>query len=151
MTSNEPTVILGRFKYLRNLYFRFLLSSAVVGHPAMDWNKNIPNRLDLVNTKKVGGGELDHSWQLLLSICLPAYFVSSLPACLSQTYVSLCLTHKAPPTICSRWQFQILLLFQKYRERSGSVVECLTRDRRAAGSSLTGVTALWSLSKTHLS
>ena len=38
-----------------------------------------------------------------------------------------------------------------YRERSGSVVECLTRDRRAAGSSLTGVTALWSLSKTHLS
>ena len=33
----------------------------------------------------------------------------------------------------------------------GSVVESLTRDRRAAGSSLTGVTALWSLSKTHLS
>ena len=29
-----------------------------------------------------------------------------------------------------------------HRERSGSVVECLTRDRRAAGSSLTGVTAL---------
>ena len=39
----------------------------------------------------------------------------------------------------------------KIRERSGSVVECLTRDRRVAGSSLTGVTALWSLSKTHLS
>ena len=39
----------------------------------------------------------------------------------------------------------------KKRERSGSVVECLTRDRRVAGSSLTGVTALWSLSKTHLS
>ena len=36
------------------------------------------------------------------------------------------------------------------RERSGSVVECLTRDRRAALSSLTGFTALWSLSKTHL-
>ena len=36
-------------------------------------------------------------------------------------------------------------------ERSGSVVECLTRDRRAAFSSLTGVTGLWSLSKTHLS
>ena len=34
-----------------------------------------------------------------------------------------------------------------YRERSGSVVECLTRDRKAAGPSLTGVTALWSLSK----
>ena len=29
----------------------------------------------------------------------------------------------------------------------GSVVECLTRDRRAVGSSLTGVTALLSLSK----
>ena len=28
-----------------------------------------------------------------------------------------------------------------YRERSGSVVECLTRDRGAAGSSLTGVAA----------
>ena len=40
---------------------------------------------------------------------------------------------------------------QIWREHSGSVVECLTRDREAAGSSLTGVTALWSLSKTHLS
>ena len=29
------------------------------------------------------------------------------------------------------------------RERSSSVEECLTRDRRAAGSSLTGVTALF--------
>ena len=28
-----------------------------------------------------------------------------------------------------------------------SVIECLTLDRRAASSSLTGVTALWSLSK----
>ena len=35
-------------------------------------------------------------------------------------------------------------------ERSASVVECLTRDRGATGSSLTSVTALWSLSKTHL-
>ena len=41
------------------------------------------------------------------------------------------------------------LIITGTRERSGSVVECLTRDRRAAGSSLTGVTALWSLSKTH--
>ena len=30
-----------------------------------------------------------------------------------------------------------------WTERSGSVVECLTRDRGAAGSSLIGVTALW--------
>ena len=36
-------------------------------------------------------------------------------------------------------------------ERSGSVVECLTWDRRAAGLNLTGVTVLWSLSKTQLS
>ena len=36
------------------------------------------------------------------------------------------------------------------RERSGSVV-LGPRDRGIAGSSLTGVTALWSLSKTHLS
>ena len=41
--------------------------------------------------------------------------------------------------------------FGFFWERSDSVVECLTRDRRAAGSSLTGITALWSLSKTHLS
>ena len=31
-----------------------------------------------------------------------------------------------------------------------AVVECLTRDGRAVGSSLTGITGLWSLSKTHL-
>ena len=37
------------------------------------------------------------------------------------------------------------------REGSGSVVECLNQDRGATGSSLTGVTALLSLSKTHLS
>ena len=36
-------------------------------------------------------------------------------------------------------------------EHSGSVVECLTQERGAGGLSLTGVTALWSLSKTHLS
>ena len=37
------------------------------------------------------------------------------------------------------------------REHSGLVVQCLTRDREAVGSSLIGVTALWSLSKTHIS
>ena len=36
-------------------------------------------------------------------------------------------------------------------ERSGSVVECFTRDQGAVGLSLTGVAALWSLSKAHLS
>ena len=34
------------------------------------------------------------------------------------------------------------LLYTGFKERSGSVVECLTRDRRAGGSSLTGVTVL---------
>ena len=47
--------------------------------------------------------------------------------------------------VCSG--FELFLSILNSRERSGSVVECLTRDRRAAGSSLTGVTALWSLSK----
>ena len=41
-------------------------------------------------------------------------------------------------------------IMDAYRERSGSVVECLIRDQEAAGLSLTGITALWSLSKTHL-
>ena len=44
-----------------------------------------------------------------------------------------------------------ILQFFFFGQRSGSVVECLTQDRGAAGSSLTGVTALWYLSKTHLS
>ena len=38
--------------------------------------------------------------------------------------------------------FVYSLLFFQYRERSGSVVECLTWDRGAAGSSLTVVTVL---------
>ena len=54
--------------------------------------------------------------------------------------------------LSSYWSqcFQILCT-PSGRERSGSVVECLTRYGGATGSSLTGVTALWSLSKTHLS
>ena len=36
-------------------------------------------------------------------------------------------------------------------ERSLAVVESLTRDQGAADWNLTGFTALWSLSKTHLS
>ena len=38
--------------------------------------------------------------------------------------------------------FQSMSYNQFIRERSDSVVECLTRDQGAAGSSLTGVTAL---------
>ena len=44
-----------------------------------------------------------------------------------------------------------LLLDMPTGERSGSVVECLTRDQGAVGSSITSVTALWSFSKTHSS
>ena len=44
-------------------------------------------------------------------------------------------------------QFQV----HSCKEHSGSVVECLTGDREAKGLSLKGVTALWSLNKTHLS
>ena len=51
-----------------------------------------------------------------------------------------------------KFVLQLLILSQtQILERSGLVVECLTRDRRAAGLSLTGITALWSLSTTHLS
>ena len=42
-------------------------------------------------------------------------------------------------------------LHQHDRERSASAVECLTPDGRATDLILTSVTALWSLSKTHLS
>ena len=48
--------------------------------------------------------------------------------------------------ISSKQDKQILTFFplciRVLRERSGSVVECLTRDRRAADASLTGFTAL---------
>ena len=37
----------------------------------------------------------------------------------------------------------ILLFLYQNRECSGSVVECLTRDRGAAGSNLTGITVLY--------
>ena len=44
-------------------------------------------------------------------------------------------------------QYYIIIFW----EGSGSMVECLTGDGGAVGSSLTGITVLWSLSKTHLS
>ena len=52
-------------------------------------------------------------------------------------------------TICQSDLEKILFHYRLpvNRERSGSVVECLTRDRRAAGLGLTGITALWSFSK----
>ena len=47
--------------------------------------------------------------------------------------------------------YRLAMNIADLRELSGSVVECLTRDSKTAGSSLTGVAALWSLSKAHLS
>ena len=71
----------------------------------------------------------------------------------AQIYLTQRLMHLIRVTILEyliSWAMPIEIM-NDCRERSGSVVECSTRDRRAAGSSLTGVTALWSLSKTHLS
>ena len=65
-------------------------------------------------------------------------------------YVSTCILLLEGKGHCRIFRSSKFGNFQRW-ERSGSVVECLTRDREAAGSSLTGVTALWSLSKTHLS
>ena len=60
--------------------------------------------------------------------------------------VSKCLFPTISTPILSNYKY-----LKSLRERSGSVVECLTRDRGAAGLSLVSVTALWSLSKTRLS
>ena len=54
-------------------------------------------------------------------------------------------------TVFGCFESHIIFLSENVGERSGSVVECLTRNREAARSSLTGVIALYSLSKTHLS
>ena len=64
----------------------------------------------------------------------------------SPGYVTFFLDILAIPSSCLQ-----ILSADDIREGSGSVVECLSRDRGVACSSLTSVTALWSLSKTHLS
>ena len=58
------------------------------------------------------------------------------------TYTTLAMDAKVEMSI-NKQLFTLIL--------GSSVVECLTRDRGAASSSLTVVTALWSLSKAHLS
>ena len=54
-------------------------------------------------------------------------------------------------SLCQEYMETNVYEYDGIRGRMGSVVECLTRDHGVAVSSLTGVTALWSLSKTHLS
>ena len=56
----------------------------------------------------------------------------------------------AHPGLCILCCYQVNLEYRLHLS-SGSLVECLTRDREAACSSLTSIAALWSLSKTHLS
>ena len=81
-------------------------------------------------------------------VLIPLRTVGTVGVCL---LVSLPIHFQHIPVISRR----SVILYQwsstGFWERSGSVVECLTWDREGAGSSLTGVTALWSLSKTHLS
>ena len=56
-------------------------------------------------------------------------------------------TYLEEKDMCKKYSlFRLLLEYLSdqglLRERSGSVIECLTRDRGAVGSSLTGITAL---------
>ena len=74
----------------------------------------------------------------------------------TEYYIYVCISQvsRASNAMCSTYRVLVDLILYftgVQRERSGSVVECFTRDRRAEGSSLTCVTVLWSLSKTHLS
>ena len=100
-----------------------------------------------VLTEHFGGADL---CELGISKEEPGKFITGL--------LDFTMNYKEAPVLRHANECSCLETFDYYRvrsylswERSGSVVECLTRDRRAAGSSLTGVTALWSLSKTHLS
>ena len=62
--------------------------------------------------------------------------------CIS-TYTFMETDHEKFSTVILLLLIQEVVCYkQKYSERSGSVVECLTRDQGAAGSSLTGVPAL---------
>ena len=49
---------------------------------------------------------------------------------------------KALPFVADIFYIITIAQTTRFREPSGSVVECLTRDKRASGSSLTSVTAL---------
>ena len=86
-----------------------------------------------------GGGEGSYIFCIL--IYSHAYGIGEVKA-----HARLCICTGSPESlhghVCDKNHFQ---------PGSSSVVEWLTRYRGAVGTSLTGVTALWSLSKTHLS
>ena len=116
--------LLGRFHALTgHLLFLFFLSDNIHEHALL-------LALKWYNISGVYG------------MCTPEQFCTDVIICIFFTYTR---------GLQKRITQTIYVLSYRTWERSGSVVECLTRDRRAAGSSLTGVTALWSLSKTHLS
>ena len=76
--------------------------------------------------------------------CLPFWDASIVPLINSTEGPSLLLCFQE---FGRHHVWQLILYVQSVWERSGSVVECLTRDRGAAGSSLTGVTALCPLAR----
>ena len=86
-------------------------------------------------------------WGLWWYMCIFDYFHFYGAYC-KQAVETLVRCHIGVIWVCTVF---LCLTKRTHRERSGSVVECLTRKRGAAGLSLTGVTALWFLSKTHLS
>ena len=109
---------------------------------------------------------IPYIWEDKNSIYAAIFETTNLTACIVSNFFFFAIEqchHVA--CVCVDWMKMKIPIFKKkylkigifffkigkIRERSGSVVECLTRDRSAADSSLTGVTALWSLSKTHLS
>ena len=82
-----------------------------------------------------------------LNLYYPLVLINLYALCRKISRSLLCMPGNFSGFCCCLTFFKNLL----FRERSGSVKECLTLDRGAVGSSLTGVTALWSLSKTNLS
>ena len=80
---------------------------------------------------------------MLLSVIETIFHYIVMPQTLCQKY-ECWRNYNRPNIVCVRCTGSLT-------GAGSAVVECLTRDRRAAGSSLTGFTALWSLSKTHLS
>ena len=56
----------------------------------------------------------------------------------------LCIEAKIDSVIQDKGKKTFKISFKSLMERSGSVVECLTRDQGAAVSSITGITALCS-------
>ena len=66
-------------------------------------------------------------------------------------HFAICRSNGQPSSERSKFNQSFRVYVDFLGERSGSVVECWTRDQRAPGASLTDVSALWFLSKTHLS